>query len=135
MTNTAPQTQAIEAYERAPRAQHSGGRPTGDGPLVSREKLTTTLPASVKARLQKLAALYGCPISDVISTLVFTLVEAQHHPGTPHHEMVEELLSGSDGLVSGRVGPDSDAWRRQAINEALLKAGQPVAPYWQGRPD
>jgi len=135
MTNTAPQTQAIEAYARAPRAQHSGGRPTGDGPMVSREKITTTLPVHVKARLQKLAASYGCPISDVISTLVFTLVEAQHHPGTPHREMVQELLSGRHvGLVSGRVGPDADAWRRQAINEALLKAGQPVEPYWKGRP-
>ena len=130
MTNTAPQTQAIEAYERSPRAKHSGGRPTGDDRLVIREKITTTLPVHVKKRLQKLAASYGCPISDVISTLVFTMVEAQHHPGTPHHEMVQELLSGSGGLVSGRVGPDSDAWWRQAINEGLLKAGQPVKPYW-----
>ena len=130
MKNPTPKTQAIEAHERTPRAAHAGGRPTGDVKQIKREKLTTTLPVHVKVRLQELAAQYGCPISDVLSTLVFTLVEAQHHPGTPHHEMVQELLSGSDGLVTGRVGPDSDAWRRQAVDAELVKAGKAAQPYW-----
>jgi hypothetical protein len=111
--------QAIDSYERRPRKVHRGGRPEGDLGKGGRVKFTTTLPVHVRNRLQILADQYGCPVSDVISTLVFCLVEAQHRPETPHHEMVEDLLSGSGAVGgTGRVGPTSDMWMRQAIDEA-----------------
>jgi hypothetical protein len=124
--------QEIGAYKRQVRKVHSGGRPEGDIGKGGRVKLNTSLPAHVRSRLQRLADHYSCPVSDVISTLVFCLVEAQHYPDMPHHEMVEYLLSGSGALGgTGRVGPDpSTDWTRQWLNEARIKAGKPVAPHW-----